>query len=86
MFERKSSVAQRKNFYLNMKIKRKQMNYYWQRFTYLVELSYRYDKNSEEYSKINKLAWTAFDRWSSLFLTGYTEEITTFDGTFGGEE
>ena len=28
----------------------------------------------EEYAKINKLAWSAFDRWSSLFLTGYTEE------------
>lgn len=72
IFKRK----QCKNLYLNMEIKRKQMNYYWRRFTYLVELSYHYDKivNSEEYSKINKLAWTAFDRWSSLFIKGYTEE------------
>ena len=65
---------QHKNLYFNMEIKRKQMNYYWRRFTELVEISYHYDENSEEYSKINKLAWAAFDRWSSLFLTGYTEE------------
>lgn len=70
IFKRK----QRKDPLLEMRIKRKLMNYYWRRFIKLVEISYHYDKNSEEYSKINKLAWTAFDRWSSLFLTGFTED------------
>lgn len=65
--------TEEKNLFINMTIKRKQMNYYWRRFTELIEISEHYDKNSEEYEKINKMGWECFDRWSALFLTGYTE-------------
>ena len=78
MEERKKVILFRKkqekeNWFINMEIKRKQMNYYWRRFTELVEISYHYDKNSQEYENINKMTWKCFDRWSALFLAGYTE-------------
>lgn len=65
---------------INTTIKRKKMDYYWRKFTELVEISYHYDKNSQEYSKINKAAWVCFDRWSELFLIGY------IGMEFGGKE
>lgn len=43
--------------------------YYWQRFEDLLAWSLKFDKNSEEYSKINKAAWRMLDQYLEIMLT-----------------
>ncbi len=38
-------------------------DYYWNRFEDLLAWSLKFDKNSKEYSRINKAAWMMLDRY-----------------------
>lgn len=42
--------------------------YYWQRFEDLLAWSLKFDKNSKEYSKINKAAWELLDQYLDIML------------------
>lgn len=44
-------------------------DYYWNRFEDLLAWSLKFDKNSKEYSKINKAAWMMLDQYLEMLLT-----------------
>ena len=44
-------------------------DYYWNRFEDLLAWSLKFDKNSEEYSRINKAAWMILDQYLEMLLT-----------------
>lgn len=48
-------------------IKRKDSDYYWSKFLTLVDLSLKYDKNSEDWNKVNKAGWEMFGLWQKEF-------------------
>ena len=52
------------------------MNYFWSKFETLVEMSYRYDANSDEYKRLNKIVWEMLDRYLQALL----------ESPFGGEK
>ena len=44
------------------------MNYFWSKFETLVEMSHKYDVNTDEYSRLNKIAWEMLDRYLQALL------------------
>ena len=64
-------------------IERQRMVFYWNKFREIENMCNSYiDKNTDEYSKLNKLGWLYFDKYMELFNRGYTE----FRYKLGGEE
>lgn len=45
-------------------------NYYWNKFEDLLAWSWKYDKNSDEYSVINKAAWKMLGRYLEMLFGG----------------
>ena len=44
--------------------------YYWNRFEDLLAWSLKFDKNSEEYNRLNKAAWMMLDQYIEILFTG----------------
>lgn len=44
-------------------------DYYWNKFEDLLAWSLKFDKNSEEYSKLNHAAWLMLDQYLEMLLT-----------------
>lgn len=44
-------------------------DYYWNRFEDLLAWSLKFDKNSEEYSRLNKAGWMMLDQYLEMLLT-----------------
>lgn len=44
-------------------------DYYWNRFEDLLAWSLKFDKNSEEYSTLNKAGWMMLDQYLKIMLT-----------------
>ena len=46
----------------------KELQYWWNKFEYMVQLSFRYDNNSREYEIVNKCGWQFLDRYMKLLI------------------
>ena len=44
------------------------MRYFWERFEDTLAWAQKYDKNSEEWKKLNKLGWTMMDKYLTALL------------------
>lgn len=47
--------------------------YYWNKFEDLFAWSLKFDKNSEEYSRLNKTGWMMLDKYLRMLLGGKDE-------------
>lgn len=56
-----------------IEINRQKMTFYWDKFIILFNICENIDKNSEEYTKLNRLAWDFMGRYIELLLQGYTD-------------
>lgn len=45
-------------------------DYYWNKFEDLLSWSLKFDKNSEEYSRLNKAGWMTLDRYLEMLFGG----------------
>lgn len=59
----------------NVQVNGDRMRHYWERFIQTQGLCKKYNKNSEEYKKLNKLCWLFFGKYMDLLLSGYTEAL-----------
>lgn len=48
--------------------------YYWNKFEDLLAWSLKFDKNSEEYSRLTKEGWTMLDRYLERLFEGYKND------------
>lgn len=44
-------------------------DYYWNKFEDLLAWSLKFDKNSEEYSRLDKAAWMMLDKYIEILFT-----------------
>ena len=44
-------------------------DYYWNKFEDLLTWSLKFDKNSEEYSKLTKAGWNMLDRYLNILFS-----------------
>ena len=44
-------------------------DYYWNRFEDLLAWSLKFDKNSKEYSRLNKAGWMMLDQYLEMLFT-----------------
>lgn len=54
-------------------INRQKMQFYWDKFITLHEVSKDYNENSEEYRLINELAWDYLDKYVEKRLQGWSD-------------